>query len=102
MAKPSDGTARAAAYIPIQTLKWSHFLQTRFFFAWHSVPLTLQRDAKAAAFSPRGSIVSRNACELVNAFNKSDYQHPAALVKLLQSERMLAAERAWSSGSPPF
>jgi hypothetical protein len=50
MAKPSDGTAHAAAYIPIQTLKWSHFLQARFLFARHSVPLTLQRDAKAAAF----------------------------------------------------
>ena len=39
---------------------------------------------------------------LVNAFNKSDYQHPAALVKLLQSERIMAAERAWPSGSRGF
>ena len=62
MAKPSDGTAHAAAYIPIQTLKWSHFLQARFLFARHSVPLTLQRDAKLQRFDLGAQSLAERLC----------------------------------------
>jgi hypothetical protein len=72
MAKPSDGTAHAAGYIPIQTLKWSNPTNP-ILLSPGILPLTLQPRYKSCSILTSGFIRQPYAFTAVNAFNKSDY-----------------------------